>query len=575
MKYIIKVIKCLWLFIISILWAITIIITIAIWYITIESIKESSKETEELEYRIKNIEEIFWLTWKNEEYTYGSDVKNFYYPKNNKTLKLIWRQDDFVIADWKTIGWIDDQWTWNKIKLNNNDWSYELSMVNRDNQIIYSLILYNDDPDYRDIFTYLNNKKVWNATFNAEYYKKYVQQSWEKLVWPNWAYYIWEFNKDLKRNWKWIMYYFWTNVSKSIKVTDNLVLDIWEGCDYLEAWTIYSWEWKDDKENWEWETYRYTRWWNRVEVSKWIFSWWKAIKYDKIIYQKNNTHWEDVFWDWNKYTIIQKYHYDKEEWIEEREWKTMEWVPFKQISDKNVNNWTPIIYFENKEKTITTEHKTMREIIQELDQIKPELKGWELYYDNIAIYSWEMVNIDWKYIKQWTWILKINNRCDDTYLSWNWWNYNIESWRIDTYFNWNWELSINCWPYKYKIKWNINYWFYWTEDINTWYKEYYDKFNWEYYETTNSYYSWDTNHHTFIWNWIRKDMDLEYYSWNRNYWWNYDWYWIYRLYSEIKTWWNFAENEENYEIIYELSGYWNNWSYIWKQQWEINKIRFF
>ncbi len=87
-------------------------------------------------------------------------------------------------------------------------------------------------------------------------------------------------------------------------------------------------------------------------------------------------------------------------------------------------------------------------------------------------------------------------------------------------------------------------------------------------KTERWYYSWTEkiSGWIFINSWFYRMKDWIYYSWwfsNKDEWW-YDWYWEFRYYIPIKTWWNFIENEENYEMVYQLTGYWNKWDYIGK-----------
>ena len=543
----------------TIFWIFATIITISCWiYVYInksvnDMIAEEDKMISERTEILKNRFSIAWELNESETIDDASNIR-YYFQENDKTILINKNGLYCYVIDWKTYYWTkwilirDYDWYIDLVKYSNYD-EYELS---------YTLKLIKIDPNKWNFFSNPSNYKISNTYFFDDYYKENVQKSGDILVWPNWAYYIWDYNDNLIPDGKWIMHYFWTDISKQVKITDNLILDVDESCWYNSAWFIYSWEWNNFKQEWHWEYYSYSIWWNRVNYLSWIFVNWEPLIYDIYWYQKINTNWWNFISDKNSYKLNAYLKENEESWTKEQHLTTIDWIPYTIITDPNINSGNKVYYYNNDKGITTTENPDwIWWMISELDSIEPVLSWGKLYYWGKAIYSWDIKYIDWKPIKSGNWILSFNT-CNTAYLSWNGRqqqpNY---SWDNKANYRWYWEYVWNCLPNITWQKWYFNY-----SDTNY-------EFSWELYDNNNSYYKWKINKEGYYeWKWFRKDADLEYYSGNRNKEWNYEWYWVYRLYNEVKTWWNFVDNEENYEIIYELSWYWDKWEYVGKIKWK-------
>ena len=552
---------------------IIIFLMISSWY---ETVREEITENKETNYKIERLTDMFWLTWKYEEILEEDEhIKSFYFPKNDKTIKIIKNDshywDNYLIADGKLGTWKNHESTWTSIRLvDNKRWRYWIFSYNG-NEIedtVFALELIKLDQQWWDIVENPDNFRISNTLFTWEYYKKYAELSWETLVRPNWAYYSGDYDENLIMNWTWIMHGFWTDISKEVKITDNFSLKVNDSCWFKQAGEVYSWWWKDWKRNGYGELYTYTIWGNRIEYQTWIYEDWEWIEYTVIGYQKINKDWWTFNEDPQSYTINTTIKRNKETWIRETHRKDMNWIRYTEIIDPNIDNWNPIYIYDDKKKTEQKRRAGwILTFLNDLEEIEPVLSWWKLYYWDKAVYSWRVDYINWKLQRSWEWKLTLNI-CDDAYLSWDWWQETIyESWAAYPHYKWNIEYIWNCWPYKYRAEWYMDYQFKhrtdWYMDHQYWIYE----FIWEMFDSLNSYYKWKINSDLYYeWEWIRIDSDLEYYSWERNQNWEYEWFGTYRLYNEIISWWNLFENEDNYEVIYELSWWWINGNYIGKNR---------
>lgn len=538
-------------------WILAFIIVLA-WSIFVYINESEHKNHDEtISKRLEIVKDMFMITWDYVKDAYNTWCLDdyYYFPDSDKTIAINNYSYYTSIFEWENQSWCYNYWTkWYRI--NDYDWyvfMFQYSWYDSDG-IIYSLELLKVAPDWWDFYSNPSNYRVSGVKFFDDYYRNYVEKSGDMLVWPNWAYYEWEYDDNLMPNGKWVMHYFWTDISKQVKITDNLILDVDESCWYNNAWFIFSWLRDDFQRDWYCEYYAYYYWWNRVDYLTWVYVKWNPLYYDIYGYQKINKNWWNFIDDPDSYKLMGYTKENVELWTKEQHLTTLDWIPFTIITDPNINSGN-YVYYYNNDKNIANSYNPdwIWWMISELDSIEPTLSWWMLYYWDKAIYSWDIEYIDWKPIKSGYWILKFNT-CDTAYLSWNWWQQAPNSsWDIIANYRWYWEYVWNCWPNITWQKWNYKYY-----DILM-------EFDWELYDNDNSYYKWIINENGYFeWDWLRKDTDLEYYSGNRNSRWSYDWYWVFRLYNETIPWWNFIDNEENYEIIYELSWYWYYGDYIWK-----------
>ena len=505
----------------------------------------NKSESEKLmENKIEIIKQRFWLKW---EYTKLHQNEYTFYSKDDKrTILLHPTESTFWVWEpkWKDqfLSWIrfsDFQDTAVLTKYYNDNWEW-----NR----YYRFLLVRQNPEWWEFITNPENYKIQNIFFSNQYYKDFAQKSWDNLVWPNWAYYSWEYDENLNRNWYWEMHYFWTETANNFKIDwTDIILEFDESISLYNGNRIYFWKFKNWKKIWEGEDYRYYMSWNRVVYLSWDLNeeWEYVGTYDRYVYNKINKKWWSLREDPKSYRIEEEWHINQTEWTQEYTQKDINWKTFKTIY-----NWekTKDIYLEWWYELFSY-YWWYKNYLDTINSYDPKIEWNMLIWDNIELLEWKYISAkyewnykedNWKIIKSWKWILKISD-VEEYYLSWTWDN--------DRFINWTEH-------YHYK-----DYNFTYTWDFNN------STFMWEGIKSDFWYYRWYMNkyNNTLIKNWIYKNRRWDYYSGWFNDLWEKEWYWILRLYipKDPKDW-SYPYDEDKYEIVYELSWFWENDNYIWK-----------
>ncbi len=513
---------------------IIILIIILLWLIAYNIIKpiyEIEKENKEADNQVKIIKELIWT---NENFI---RTENFIYPIfttedwNSEISIFPWKKG-FAYTN-KTNSWYILRY----LPSNENNWANYDYLIASDldlNEFFYitfknknhkNWTLIDQDPRKYNTVAY--------AIFTDSYYNNFVKNDTKnKLHRPNWEYYSWEFNINLKRDWYWEQYLLWSNEVKHLKLW-NTYFDLAPEYYQYNKWIAMIGNRKDGKMNWTWKQIVYFEDWNFIRQFEWNYTNWE-LKWEAIYsdYLRLNIDWWRFLNNPENYLKIKEWNWFMTWWVFSWEvhtfWKDSINRKYERIGTWNWSwecIWDNTYYFEDWEiRDATCKIQTFKQWMYPYNKASI---SWDLLVrKNWWYYSWEY---DSQKKRNWKWILVVTNW---VIISWDREN-DTPNWSIQENRGWgtySWEYCnwFRCWKWIFK------------NDITF-------KYSWE-------YLSWKEN-----WIWERIWTDWSYYSWERKDW-EINWYWTLRRYVPLtKEDWDFINHPERFKLVYEVSWIWNNW----------------